>query len=81
MTGGALIFKNCKPFSDARMSLFCFQVSFIERTVEFRFETSSRDIFLCFPDYLDQILYAFTKRPDKLFLTSLKEKDIELVGT
>ena len=44
---------SCRPFSDARKSLLCFQViSIKERAIDFRFKSLSNDVFLCFAGLL-----------------------------
>ena len=80
MTGGVITFTSCKPSSDARKSLLCFQgVRFrvSSRTSLRNFATSCL-FMLCRFGW--KIYKTFAKRPNKLFRTALKEMTFALVG-
>ena len=80
MMGGVYTFKNSKLLSDARISLFCFNVGLFKKIsnsiLEFCHVMSSYALNFSF----EQIYYAFAEEPDKLFQARLKEEAFAIAG-
>ena len=75
MTGGVIILKSCKPLSDDRISLLCFQVVHFRdksRNSLWKFATWYLFMLCRFP--LSRFIMHSQKKPDKLFWARLKEK-------
>ena len=73
MTGGVRTLMSCKSFSDAKLSLLCFQV------VRLR-DSSHVMSFYALQVSFGRIFYAVAKKPDKLFCARQNEKTFAFVG-
>ena len=80
MTGGVITFMGCKTTLGARMSLICFQNARVRDNCRTRSKFLPRDVFYALQVSFEQIQYAFAKKFDKLFRTTLKEMTFALVG-
>ena len=80
MTGGLKTLMSCKPSSDARISLLCFQVVRFETILELRFEILPRDAILCFAGFLGADLLCIRKETGRTFLSKTEEKEFCICG-
>ena len=52
---------------------FAFKLFFLVIVTKLRLETLTRDVFLWFASFFEQIYYAFAEKPDELFWERLKK--------
>ena len=65
MTVGLEFFISCKPFSEDRIFLLCFQDVFLKIVAKYRCDSVPRDVFLRSAGSSEQIDHAFATKPDK----------------
>ena len=80
MTGEVITFMSYNPFPDVRTSLLCFQMIFLERTIELRFEILSVDVCNVSQVSFEKTYYTFVEEVDKLLWEKLTEKAFAFVG-
>ena len=80
MVGGGMAFLSFDPFSDARMSLLCSQLIFLERATKLLFKFLSGDVFFGLQVSFHMNYYTFAEEPHNLFWTRLKEEIFAFVG-
>ena len=81
MMGGEITLMSCNPLSDARMSLFCFQVVlFRDNSLNLALKFCHVMSFYALHVSFEQIYYAFAKKLHKLFWARLKQETFAFVG-
>ena len=58
----AKTFISCKPFPEARKSIFASKFIFLERVTKPRMKIMPCDVFLCFAGFFEQIYYAIAEK-------------------
>ena len=72
---------SCNSSSDATMTLLCFQLFLLKTVVEPRFEVVCHvTSFYALQVSFEQVYYAFAKKPDYLFWTTLQEVTFAFVA-
>ena len=80
MTGEVITFMRYNPFPDARTSLLCLQMIFLERAIKLRFEILSVDVCNALQVSFEKTYYTFVEEVDKLLWEKLTEKAFAFVG-
>ena len=79
--GGVITLMSCKPFSEARMSLLCFQVvRFGDKSRTSFWYFAMRCLFMLCRFLLSRFFFNSKKKSDKLLRARLKEKISAFVG-
>ena len=82
MMGRVINFMGCSLLRKPDCLFFASKLFVLETKVKVRCEFLPRDAFSYFAGFVEQIYYAFAKKLDKLFWTTLKEIIcVKLIGT